>query len=940
MINIQNIQINKSKEFIIPIKIDSNLDLHFENDDKNKKIFQVLFQELSLLKFIENVKFDNENYNNENFNLVIQAKSLSFDYESIFTILNKYNLKPNIIDKNFPVIGMTCATCSNSVETTLNYLDYVISANVNLIENSVQIKYFPTLISIEKLKESLTKIGFELVLPKAISNENVSSGDKLIESSINFNENEVDVFEKLEYEKLNTLKKKTILAIIFSLPVAIIGMFFHQLEIDIRQANLVMLILSLPVIFYSGIGYYKNTFRSLSNFHFNMDSLVGVSTGVAFIYSILIMIFESTLSLYNFPIHTYFESSVVIIAFVLIGKYIEEKAKSKTNSSIKKLLGLQENNVYKLNQKFLQNDIKSSLDLTSYIETHISNINIGDLILVKPGDKIPIDGEIIFGESYIDESSMTGEPIAKFKTINDKLLAGTINQNSPIVIKTQKVGEDTLLSQIIASVRKAQSTKAPVQRIVDKVTSYFVPLVFLFAFITLIGWVIYAFQFTGNQFLFNKYLLQGFSSFITVLVISCPCALGLATPTAIVVGLGKSSDKGILIKDAESLELASKITAIVFDKTGTLTIGKPKVKDLIWSKELTQNSNTNFEALLNVIYRIENLSTHPLANSIVEYIKEYISKEDKLKKVGTKTNTDFERYNNEFEIKNVENISGMGISANLTYSDVKTKFYIGNLELFNSILKNQNLENQNLENQNLVHNNLIELYNSNSNLGKTCVLFFNEEQNNEGNSNVAKINILALITLEDEVKPSTYNLIKLLNNSKINTHLLSGDNDNAVKLLADKIGIKNYKGSQLPLDKSKYINTLKESKNINSKAKDNKSIIAMVGDGINDTTSLAVADLSIAMGNGTDIAIDVAKVTILNSDLNKISDLIKISKDTNQTIKQNLFWAFIYNVISIPIATGLFIGYSLEINPMIASFLMSISSISVVSNSIYLKYKK
>lgn len=921
MINIQNIQINKSKEFLLPIKIKSetNFNLDF-------KLYQVqLFEDILSLKFIESVKFDELNYN-----LIIQAKSLNFNYESIFTILNKYNLKPNIFDKNYPVIGMTCATCSNSVETTLNYLDVVISANVNLIENSVQIKYFPTLITIENLKESLSKIGFELIIPTSTSNErqkstNVNKMDfeqKEVNNLDYLNNldisNENEVFERLEVEKLNLIKKKTVLAIALSIPVAIIGMFFHHLE----QANLLMFILSLPVILYSGAGYYKNTLRSFSNLHFNMDSLVGVSTGVAFIYSILIMIFETTLKNYNFPTFTYFESSVVIIAFVLIGKYIEEKAKSKTNSSIKKLLGLQENKVYKLNQKLLQYDIKSNLDLTSYIETHISNVNLGDLVLVKPGDKIPIDGEIVFGESFIDESSMTGEPLAKFKTINDKLLAGTINQNSPIVIKTQKIGEDTLLSQIISSVRKAQSTKAPVQRIVDKVTSYFVPIVFLFAFITLFGWMIYAFQFADNQFLFNKYLLQGFSSFITVLVISCPCALGLATPTAIVVGLGKSSDKGILIKDAESLELASKITDIVFDKTGTLTIGKPIVNELIWSEDLINDKTTNFNALLNVIYRIETLSTHPLANSISEYINDYLLKH----------NVDFERYNNEFEIKNVENISGLGISANLTYGEVNTNFYIGNLELFNSISKNDN-------NQNISNEKLIKLYNTNSELGKTCVLFFNEEiskdSDNLDNTVEKKVNILSLITLEDEIKSSTYNLIKELNSSNIKTHLLSGDNNNSVSILANKIGIKNFKGQQMPLDKSNYINSLKDNK-----LKNNKSITAMVGDGINDSTSLASADLSIAMGNGTDIAIDVAKVTILNSDLNKISDFIKISKDTNRTIKQNLFWAFIYNVISIPIATGIFINYGLEINPMIASFLMSISSISVVSNSIYLKYKK
>lgn len=934
MINIQNIQVNKSKTFTIPIANKSHLKL-------NKNIEQIESEILSI-KGTENLTVDN------NSNLIINAKSLNFKYHSIFEILKSNNIEIELINETLPVIGMTCATCSNNVETTLNAIDGVVSANVNLIENSVYLSYFPSLVDIQFLKNELGKIGFELIIKKNSIEVDLNQNN-IIQNKIN-DKNEFEILEEIEKNKLNKLKSKMFVAVLFSIPVAILGMFFHHHNLS----NPLMLLLSLPVILYSGLDYYKNTIKNLKLGHLNMDTLVGVSTSFAFIYSLLVILFNDFLISYQFPTHTYFESAVVIIAFLLIGKFIEERAKVKTNTSVKKLLGLQSNKVNKIIDEKLDENIDNKINLTTskevsnssnYIEIDINSIVIGDKLLVKVGDKIPVDGYIVKGETYIDESSMTGEPIAKLKTIKDKVIAGTINLSSTIYIIAEKIGTETLLSQIIISIRQAQASKAPIQRTVDKITSIFVPAVFLIAFTTLIVWLLFAFQNSQNNFLFNKYVIHSISSFITVLVISCPCALGLATPTAIVVGLGKATNIGILIKDAESLEIASKITDLMIDKTGTLTNGKPIVTNIIWNRNLEDFMSKDKLAELNLIYRLESESNHPLAKSIKSYITNHIT--HNIEKHGNaidlysnqNSKIEFERYFKEFELTNFQNLSGLGIQAKMIYenkykqnstSKIESMVGLGNLKFFESVQIEMGIKSE-LNHQ--TNRDLLEQYHKFSSQGKTCALLFSENLIKElGNNQIEtkSLVITCLIVMEDTLRDTALDFVSTLKSINIETHILSGDNHSAVKNIAEKLQISNFKGNLLPLDKSQYISHIQAQGKIS----------AMVGDGINDSTSLAKSDLSIAMGGGTDIAIDVAKVTILNNNLNSIPKLITLSKQTNNTIKQNLFWAFIYNLISIPVAAGLFINYGLEINPMIASFLMSISSISVVSNSIRLKYQK
>lgn len=677
-------------------------------------------------------------------------------------------------------------------------------------------------------------------------------------------------------------------------------MFFHHLPF----ANPIMLLLSLPVLIYSGRDYYVNTIRQFKTKHLGMDSLVGVSTSFAFIYSLFVTLFEDLLQTYHFPNHTYFESAVVIITFLLIGKYIEERAKSKTNTSVKKLLGMQSNTA---------NLVENRTNFTTK-EVPIQSIKVGDLLLIKAGEKIPVDGVIFKGEGYIDESSMSGEPLPKFKRVNDTVIAGTVNQDNTLYITSQKVGADTLLSQIINQVRKAQASKAPIQRIVDKVTNIFVPVVFIIALLTLFTWLLIAFFYSDTTFMFEKNILNAVSSFITVLVISCPCALGLATPTAIVVGLGKATNIGMLIKDAENLEVASKITDIVIDKTGTITEGKPQVTNLVWANKLSLNKHL----ALNLAYFIENKSTHPIAKSVVNYLLTH--KEDGYKPEDEKISS---------QIANVQNVPGFGLETEFTITSHKERVFVGSLKYYYKILQELNL---NITQD--VNNEIIQEYEQQASLGNTCVILFktiiSPISTNQAENSPRAIEIVFLLTLEDKIRESTPDFIKQMANIGVGLHLLSGDNDKSVKNVSDKLGIKKYLGNLLPLDKSNYIKQLQS----------NNKIVAMVGDGINDSTSLATADLSIAMGSGTDIAIDVAKVTILNSNLRNLIKLVNLSKLTNRTIKQNLFWAFIYNITFIPVAAGLFVNQGLKIDPMIASILMSLSSISVVSNSILLKYKK
>jgi Cu2+-exporting ATPase len=551
----------------------------------------------------------------------------------------------------------------------------------------------------------------------------------------------------------------------------------------------------------------------------------------------------------------YFEAAGIIIAFILLGKYFEEKAKSNTSSALKKLIGLQPKTVIKIEG----DGTEVTIQITSVIP--------GDLLLVKPGEKIPVDGEVVGGTSYVDESMISGEPLPVEKKAGEEVFAGTINQKGSLRLIAKKVGGDTILAQIIKMVREAQGSKAPVQKLVDKVAGIFVPIVMIISIASFIVWML-----AGGE----NALTHGFLAMVTVLVIACPCALGLATPTAIMVGIGKGAENGILIKDAESLEQAHRIDAVILDKTGTITEGKPVVTNVIWNEKI--ENRKHLEAL---IASIESNSEHPLAEAIISYYSHIVEQKEKIEKF--------------------KSITGKGATAEL---DGRV-YYVGNQAL---------LEEYKIR----IRDTFIEIESAWAQQAKTTIYFTDSEE------------VLALLAIADKVKESSRAAIKELKNRGIDIFMLTGDNEKTAKAVADQVGIEKYYAHRLPADKAEFAKDLQEQ----------GKVVAMVGDGINDSQALAQSDVSIAMGKGSDIAMDVADMTLISSDLQKLPLAIRLSKKTVRTIRQNLFWAFIYNIIGIPIAAGIlypFFGFLL--NPMIAGAAMAFSSVSVVSNSLRLKFQ-
>ncbi|MES2727545.1 MAG: heavy metal translocating P-type ATPase [Bacteroidota bacterium] len=731
--------------------------------------------------------------------------------------------------KQFPVTGMTCASCASSVESILQHTPGTIQAAVNFANQTVQLEYVPTITNPDLLKAAIQAIGYDLIITDS--------------------EDSKQAVAELHNNNLNKLKTKTIWTIILSIPLVTIGMFF----MDIPYANYIMWLLSTPVVLWFGRSFFINAWKQAKHRNANMDTLVALSTGIAYVFSIFNTLYPSFWHERGLHGHVYFEASAVVIAFILLGKLLEEKAKANTSSAIKKLMGLQPSTVTVVHG-----------DHT--MEIPIAQVKVNDVLMVKPGDKVPVDGLVKAGSSYVDESMITGEPIAVAKQINDTVFAGTINQKGSFQITASKVGSDTLLASIIRMVEKAQGSKAPVQKLVDKIAGIFVPIVIIIALLTFFTWC-----FLGGE----NGVTQGLLAMVTVLVIACPCALGLATPTAIMVGVGKGAENGILIRDAESLELAHQVNAIVLDKTGTITEGKPSVVEMIWlnDAETTQHKN--------ILFSIEQSSEHPLAESIVQ----------KLNSEAIFSN-----------LSQIESITGKGIVASFS----NTKWWVGNAKLMfdYSLLAPTNIQKK------------IDLLTAAAN---TVVYFGNSEK------------LLAIIAIADKVKASSKEAISMLTKMNIETYMLTGDNPQTASAVAKQVGLKNFKAETMPADKALFIEQLqKEGK-----------IVAMVGDGINDSHALAQANVSIAMGKGSDIAMDVAKMTIISSDLTKIPIAIQLSKQTVKTIRQNLFWAFIYNLIGIPLAAGILYPVNgFLLNPMIAGAAMALSSVSVVSNSLRLKWIK
>ena len=733
-----------------------------------------------------------------------------------------------ITKKVYPVMGMHCAACANNVEKIVKKQEGVEDASVNLAAAVLTVDFNSDVVSPEQLKDAVMKIGFDLIIDE---------------------DNSMEEQEEAEHSYYEQLQRKTVVAWIFALPVAFMGMFF----MDFPGINWWMLVLSLPVLFYSGHAFYVNAWKQAKHFTSNMDTLVALSTSIAFLFSLFNTLYPRFWYEQGLEPHVYYEAATVIIAFVLVGKLMEEKAKGKTSMAIRKLMGLQPKTA-RILRDGKEEDIL------------ISELKKGDKVSVRPGERVPVDGLIVEGDTFIDESMISGEPIPVEKKLNDKVLAGTINQNGAFVMSAEKVGRETVLAQIIRMVQEAQGSKAPVQRIVDKVTAVFVPTVLAIAILTFIVWMI-----VGGVDDFSYAMLSA----VSVLVIACPCALGLATPTALMVGIGKGAEAHILIKDAVALEQMRKVDTVVLDKTGTVTEGRPTVTgwlhDAGWVNEHK-----------GILYAAELKSEHPLALAIVE----------ELKKDGNKPAI----------IDSFESRTGRGI---VVTRGGKT-YWAGSHRLLNDFgAKVSDLLKS-----------MVEEYERS---GKSLV-YFGEEST-----------LLAVIVISDKVKPTSIQAVKQMQAEGKYVVLLTGDGHLTAQNVAGEINANRFIAEALPDDKENVIKELQRE----------GRVVAMVGDGINDSQALARADVSIAMGKGTDIAMDVAMVTLMTSDLLLLPKAFKLSRKTVRLIHQNLFWAFIYILIGIPIAAGiLFPMYGILLNPMIASAAMACSSVCVVLNSLSLNWRK
>ncbi len=733
------------------------------------------------------------------------------------------------IRKQFPVTGMSCASCAANVETALNKQKGVLAAAVNLASEVATIEYDPHVVQPVNLKEAITSIGYDLIIDES--------------------EKAKEELENLQMRRYRSLKYRTIWSIALAVPLLLISMVF----INIPYSEYIMWALATPILWF-GRSFFITARKQAKHGSSNMDTLVSLSTGIAYLFSVFNTLFPGFWHSHGLHAHVYFEASGVVIALVLLGRLLEEGAKANTSSSIKKLIGLQPKTVFK---------VLPSGEIREFL---ISKVKPGDIILVRPGEKIPVDGAVVKGSSYVDESMITGEPVPVIKESGSPVFAGTINQKGSFRFTAQKVGSDTLLSSIIRLVQEAQGSKAPVQKLVDRIAGIFVPVVVAISLITLTVWWI-----LGGPDGF----IQGLMSMVTVLVIACPCALGLATPTAIMVGIGKGAENNILIRDAEALELAHKMRAIILDKTGTVTEGKPSVMRVEWLRSVDIPTSSG------VLCSLEKMSEHPLAEAIVNYFKENAMP---------------------VSLSNVQSITGKGISGEY-YGE---RYFAGGARY--------------IIDHNLIIDPELESFSNSWEEDANTVVFFADSRKT-----------LAVISISDRIKENSPQAVTQLNQMGIEVYLLTGDNGKTAEAVARKTGIKNVRSEMMPSEKAAFITSLqKEGK-----------ITGMAGDGINDSLALATADISIAMGKGSDIAIDAAKMTIISNDLLLIPAAVRLSRNTVKTIRQNLFWAFIYNLIGIPIAAGvLYPVNGFLLNPMIAGAAMALSSISVVTNSLRLKYSK
>lgn len=735
-----------------------------------------------------------------------------------------------LIRKTFPVLEMTCAACAVSVESMLKATPGVAEAAVNFANQTAFVAYDTNTTAPLRLREAVQGIGYDLVIDEA---------------------NAESIQKQAQQNHYNNLKQRTVWSVVLAIPVVVLGMFF----MDVAYSSYISMLLAAPVIFFLGRTYFINAWKQARHGKANMDTLVALSTGIAFVFSAFNTFYPDFWHQRGLHAHVYYEAAVVVIAFISLGKLLEERAKANTSSALKKLMGLRPKTV---KVKTVQGEQ----------EVPVEMVKVGDILIVRPGERIAVDGVVVAGSSYVDESMISGEPIAAIKQKGAAVYAGTVNQKGSFEFEAEKVGAETILAHIINMVRQAQGSKAPVQNLVDKVAGIFVPVVIGIAVLTFAVWMI-----VGGADALTHALVTS----VSVLVIACPCALGLATPTAIMVGIGKSAENNILIKDAESLEVAHRVDTVILDKTGTITEGKPVVTDLHWLVSEAQKLT-----LQPILLGIELRSEHPLAEAVVESLKSL-----KVEPLA---------------IDNFESITARGAKGNFG----QATYYIGN----EALLQEQAIPLTEAEQK------IAGEWRSQA---KTVVFFADDTK------------ALAIIAIADKIKDTSREAVQRLQAWGIEAHMLTGDNAQTASSVASHLGIAHVQANLLPSDKARIVKELQEQ----------GKVVAMVGDGINDSQALAQADISIAMGKGSDIAMDVAKMTLITADLRAVPRALRLSAYTVKGIRQNLFWAFIYNVVGIPLAAGvLFPINGFLLNPMIAGAAMALSSVSVVANSLRLKAVK
>ncbi len=733
--------------------------------------------------------------------------------------------------KNFKATGMGCAGCAARIHTVLNEQPGVKAASVSFVSGRATVEFDEKQCDTAKLVKAVEDAGYGLVP------EEDEDGDDA---------------EDRERREHKALIIKTSVAAALSLMVMAAGMIYGS------RAGISMWILSTPAVFWCGGRFLSNAWKQLKHGMCSMDTLVALSTGVSYLFSLFNLTFPAYWTCRGIEPHLYFEASAMVVAFVLAGKLLENRAKRQTTSAVRKLIGLKPRTV-----TLASGNTEKTVN--------VDDIVPGDIVVAHPGERIAVDGTVTEGSTYIDESMLTGEPLPVLKGAGAKIFSGTINQKGSIRYRAEEVGEKTMLSQIIQMTQRAQDSKAPIQRTVDKIASIFVPAIILISIISFVAWLILdpADGFT-----------HGLLAAVTVLVIACPCALGLATPTAITVGIGLGAENGILIKDAECLERAAGVKAAVLDKTGTLTEGRPEVQEAHFADE------EHKEMILNELASLESISEHPLAGAVADYAKGQCRSYANVK------------------INDFQTVPGLGVSGSAILPDgSKVKVNAGSTRFMT-----------------MLGVNVTSALSHNAGRMTGTVIWFAEDGE-----------ATAVLSVSDTVRKTAKEGIDLLKDMGIDTYILTGDSKAAAESVADELGVSGMRAEALPSDKLEFIRGL-QARGI---------LTAMVGDGINDSAALAQADLGIAMGRGSDIAMESAGITLTGSDLRKVAGAIRLSRLTVKTLRENLFWAFIYNVIGIPIAAGvLYPVCGFLLNPMAASAAMAFSSISVVTNSLRLKYKK